>query len=318
MSASSDARHASHHATSANTASPTTKPLNICIASPDFAGADGDEGAALMVMANGLVAAGHNVTCLFLGAKEAHPGAWQQWVEIYRRNGLTLVALPQMNRPELGAPSHLLKSYEAYQWLKKNDRFDIIHFPDELGPGYHTATAKHHGVAFSRATICIGLRGINAWLKSGAPEQLNEPVEVDTQFMERRAVALADALVSPSQNLARWISDGEWAKVTQPAEPSPAAEAAQAIQALSIDPTNIVALKALARLHLNAGLPDAAEEACQWILTLDAADAEALEMIAEAHAINAKVEGAKQSGPAQQARRQSIQGFAAGLDAAFA
>jgi tetratricopeptide (TPR) repeat protein len=55
-----------------------------------------------------------------------------------------------------------------------------------------------------------------------------------------------------------------------------------AAQALSIDPTNAVALKTLARIHLNAGLHEAAQEACQLILKRDAQDAEALQMIEEA------------------------------------
>jgi hypothetical protein len=57
-----------------------------------------------------------------------------------------------------------------------------------------------------------------------------------------------------------------------------------AIQALSIDPSNAVALKVLARIHLNAGLLEAAQEACQLILKDDATDAEALEMMEESKA----------------------------------
>jgi cytochrome c-type biogenesis protein CcmH/NrfG len=64
-----------------------------------------------------------------------------------------------------------------------------------------------------------------------------------------------------------------------------------AIQALSIDPANAVALKVLARIHLKAGLHEAAEEACQWILKRDANDAEALEMIEEARLLEARVPG---------------------------
>ena len=67
-------------------------------------------------------------------------------------------------------------------------------------------------------------------------------------------------------------------------------EAAQAaIQALSIDLSNPVALKALARIHLNAGLHEAAQEACQLILKRNPKDAEALQMIEEALVQEAKL-----------------------------
>jgi len=185
------------------------RPLDICIASPEFIGPSphGASGIAHTAMAQGLAAAGHQVTCLFLGAKSPSTHEWHRWVEKYRCDGLTLVALPQINASELVAPANLIKSYEAYHWLKKNDRFDIIHFPERHGPGYHTLTAKHHGLAFGRATICVGLHAMTAWLRAADPKPVNALTEVDTEFMERRAVALADAVVSSSQNLVDWISD---------------------------------------------------------------------------------------------------------------
>jgi cytochrome c-type biogenesis protein CcmH/NrfG len=63
-----------------------------------------------------------------------------------------------------------------------------------------------------------------------------------------------------------------------------------AIQALSIDPTNAVALKVLARIHLKAGLHEAAQEACHLILKHDANDTEALQMMEEARLQEAKLE----------------------------
>jgi glycosyltransferase involved in cell wall biosynthesis len=186
--------------------------LNICIASPEFIGLSRhcSTGIAYTALAQALAAAGHQVTCLFLGAKDPSPEAWEHWVEKYRRDGLTLIALPQINVSELVAPPHLIKSYETFQWLKRNDRFDIIHFPDRQGPGYHTLTAKHHGLAFGRATICVGLHNMSAWLKAVDQGHVNDLAEVDTEFMERRTVALADAIVSPSHYLLNWISDQQW------------------------------------------------------------------------------------------------------------
>jgi glycosyltransferase involved in cell wall biosynthesis len=188
------------------------RPLNICIASPEFIGLTRhcSTGIAYTALAQALAAAGHHVTCLFLGTKDPSAQAWEQWVEKYKRDGLTLIALPQINASELVAPPHLIKSYETYHWLKKNDRFDIIHFPDRQGPGYHTLTAKHHGLAFGRTTICVDLQSMSAWLKAVDREYVNDSPEVDTDFMERRTVALADAVVSPSHYLLNWISDQQW------------------------------------------------------------------------------------------------------------
>ena len=186
--------------------------LNICIASPDFIGLTrhSSTGVAYTALGQALVAAGHNVTCLFLGAKDSSPHAWEQWVEKYKRDGLTLIAVPRLHDSRMVAPLHLIKSYETYHWLKRNDRFDIIHFPDRQGPGYHTLTAKHHGLAFGHTTICVGLHSMSAWLKSVDHEYVKDSAEADTEFMERRTVALADAVVSPSQYLLNWVSRQQW------------------------------------------------------------------------------------------------------------
>lgn len=187
------------------------RPLNICIASPEFIGltATCNTGVAYTALAQALAAAGHHVTCLYLGPNDCSKESWEQWVDKYKKDGLTLVAVPQINASELVAPPHLIRSYETYHWLKKNDRFDIIHFPDRKGPGYHTLTAKHHGLAFARTTICVDLHSMSAWLKA-VDQDYADLTELDTSFMERRTVALADAVVSPSHYLLKWISQHQW------------------------------------------------------------------------------------------------------------
>lgn len=179
------------------------RPLHICIASPEFIGlsAHGGAGVAYTAMAQALAAAGHKVTCLFLGTVDTLSKEWHRWVARYRNDNLTLVALPQIKASELVAPSHLIKSYETYHWLKRNDRFDIIHFPDQRGPGYHTVTAKRSGLAFGRTTICVGLHNMTAWLQGSREDCPDMSAEAETVFMERQALALADAVVSPSHYL---------------------------------------------------------------------------------------------------------------------
>lgn len=67
-------------------------------------------------------------------------------------------------------------------------------------------------------------------------------------------------------------------------------EAAQAaLRAISLDPSDATALKVLARIHLDAGQHEAAEQACGQVLRRDAQDEEAAEMMREAQAQAAKL-----------------------------
>ncbi|MGA3179226.1 MAG: tetratricopeptide repeat protein [Verrucomicrobiota bacterium] len=62
-----------------------------------------------------------------------------------------------------------------------------------------------------------------------------------------------------------------------------------ALRALSLDPTDLVALKVLARIHLNAGQHEAAQQACRLILEQDEQDSEARHMFEEAIIQEAKL-----------------------------
>lgn len=68
------------------------------------------------------------------------------------------------------------------------------------------------------------------------------------------------------------------------------AEAAQAaIRAVRLDPCDAASLKVLARIHLDAGQHEAAEQACRRVLRGDPQDTEAGQMMEEAMAQAAKL-----------------------------
>ena len=62
-----------------------------------------------------------------------------------------------------------------------------------------------------------------------------------------------------------------------------------AIRAVALDPGDLVGLKVLARIHLDAEQPEAARQACQLVLRKNAGDADAIQMIEEAMVLEAKL-----------------------------
>jgi tetratricopeptide (TPR) repeat protein len=62
-----------------------------------------------------------------------------------------------------------------------------------------------------------------------------------------------------------------------------------AVRAISLDPRDAVGLKVLARIHLDAGQPEAARQACRLVLRRDPQDADANQMLEEVFIQEAKL-----------------------------
>ena len=86
----------------------------------------------------------------------------------------------------------------------------MIHFPELLGHGYYSVLAKHQGLAFKNTMLCVGVHSPISWIREINRELPMTADEPETDFMERESVALADAVVSPSQYLLGWMQAHGW------------------------------------------------------------------------------------------------------------
>ncbi len=100
-------------------------------------------------------------------------------------------------------------SYLAYRWLKERD-FEVIHFPEWMGLGYYSVIAKRQGLAFQGCTIVVGLHSPTAWDATGNLEFPGCVDHLERQFMERKSIAYADILFSPTQYMIGWAADQGW------------------------------------------------------------------------------------------------------------
>jgi SAM-dependent methyltransferase/Tfp pilus assembly protein PilF len=82
------------------------------------------------------------------------------------------------------------------------------------------------------------------------------------------------------------------------------AEAAATV-ALVLDPKQRIALKVMARVHLDAGRPDAARACCERVLAHDSADADALQLRAQCQAPSLNVRAALPGNPFAAAARSA-------------
>ncbi len=182
----------------------------ICIATDDIVGPvrNGGIGTAYSGLAQVLAAAGHDVTVLYTASQVCESESIDHWIDYYARLGVHFVALPAPEG-EVGASRALVVSYSIYEWLKQHS-FDIVHFPDWQGRAYYSCLAKRQGLAFADTLLCIGTHGPRSWNRMGNESFPSTTDQLETEFMERRAVEAADVVISPSRFMLEWMRGCGW------------------------------------------------------------------------------------------------------------
>ena len=140
---------------------------------------------------------------------------FSHWEQYYRdEHNIKLVGLYRPNQNYIGR--QLLESHEVYKYLKTHEHvFDIAHFHDYRGAAYYSLLAKTQGLFLRNLLIVIQTHGNNKWAKVvGNSEVLGDVGELEMDFMERRAVKLADFVVSPSRYLLEWMRRESWSENT--------------------------------------------------------------------------------------------------------
>lgn len=188
----------------------SSRKTRVCIASFDFVGPvkNGGVGTAFTSLGEGLAAAGHDVTFLFLAGQWCENRTMDYWVEYYRKKNIRFVPMPASGL-SFDTRWHLQKGYEGYLWLK-DQNFDVVHFSEWKGSGYYSLLAKQQGLAFAQTVLCVHTHGPTLWHKLSNSEYVTQLDDVEIDFIERSSVRLADVLASPSQYLVRWMIEQGW------------------------------------------------------------------------------------------------------------
>ncbi len=185
--------------------------LRICIATPEIIGLtrNGGIGTTYANLAATLAAAGHEVTILYLLSSCEPVTNEQSAVDSYKKKGIRLLRLPREEPSRIMATEVASISYSAYRWLKQRD-FDVIHFPEWMGLGYYSVLAKHQGLAFQDCTMVVGLHGPSIWVTTANLDFICDFEYLERCFMERRSIAYADVLLSPTQYMISWAAEQGW------------------------------------------------------------------------------------------------------------
>jgi glycosyltransferase involved in cell wall biosynthesis len=186
--------------------------MRICVASSEFLGpfSNGGIGTAYTKLGEALNGAGHDVTFLYTQGYYTHTAPIVHWIEVYRQRGIRFVPLPESPVNLSSLSPNLATSHRVFLWLREHDGFDVVHFPEYGGSGYHSVLAKHQGLILRRTTTVVGLHGSSRWARSANEQLSSSGKDLEDDFIERRAAELADIVWSPGRYMLDWARQHGW------------------------------------------------------------------------------------------------------------
>jgi glycosyltransferase involved in cell wall biosynthesis len=188
----------------------------VLIVTPDILGPirNGGIGTAFGALAQTLAQTGHAVTILYtLGGHCEDGGSIERWQQHYAALGIRFVPiwLEHGEPPVLDAPHHAWRAYRVYLWLKQHQGdYELAYFPEWKGESYYALQAKRLGLDFARLRIIVVTHSSTTWAESGnyvVPQQFDDLL---LEFLERRSIEMADAVISPSQYMIHWMRHRGW------------------------------------------------------------------------------------------------------------
>ncbi len=189
------------------------EPARVCVVSFEVAGMTGGGiGTASTSLAESLARAGHEMTLLFTGWQEADAGEHnERWRAHYAERGVRLAFVRRPGTSTVKSPHFPARSaYEVYAWLRREQPFDVVHLPENMGHGAYAQLAKRHGPQFAATTFVIGTHGPTRWAAEANRVALTREEFLVNEALEHISVAYADVLLGPSRYLHDYMRTRGW------------------------------------------------------------------------------------------------------------
>ena len=179
-------------------------PLRVCIVTEEIIGPVRNGGIASTYyhLSKGLAAHGHEVHVLFLKGPVVQDETPQHWVEHFAEFGVTLHYLEMPKRPLWGAATEWQERFAAaYNWLRAQENFDVIHGSEWRGGLVYALMAKRLGLAFQESLFVIKTSSPHIWNRHYQMQPIERRELVLAAYAEQRCVELADMVVGGSAHL---------------------------------------------------------------------------------------------------------------------
>ena len=186
--------------------SDSARRLRVCIVTEEIFGPvrNGGISSTYMYLAKMLAKAGHDVSVLYLKGNRCEDHTIQYWIDWYARDNVKLVPLPLGDSSVLGG-SWQTKHYAAYQWLKDQPDFDVVHTSEWRGGCYYALLAKRQGIAFQNTVFLVKTSSPHVWNRHYQMQFLGDAEAMKVLYPEQMCVENADIVIGGSAHLLRFM-----------------------------------------------------------------------------------------------------------------
>jgi glycosyltransferase involved in cell wall biosynthesis len=153
-------------------------------------------------LAKGLAAQGHEVHVLFLKGPVVQDKTPEFWVDRYAEFGVTLHYLDVSETTLWGASPAWQRRYaSAYEWLRDQDPFDVVHTSEWRGGLVYALMAKRLGLAFRDTLFLVKTSSPHIWNRHYQMLPITDTNLVAAAYAEQKCVELADVVIGGSAHL---------------------------------------------------------------------------------------------------------------------
>ena len=186
----------------------------ILIITPDIIGPvkGGGIGSAFFNLAVFLRKEGYSVEILYvLGDYRETKESINYWIDYYRNLDIKFIPLIGEKYEKVKSYVYRDYAYRVYLWLKEHkEKYKIIIFPEWMGSLYYVLLVKRLSLDFQDKIFIANVHSPEIWAYLGNFKLPDFVDLVERDYMERKCIAWADILVSPSQYMLNWLKENKF------------------------------------------------------------------------------------------------------------
>ena len=153
-------------------------------------------------LAKGLAAQGHEVHVLYLKGAVVDDETPEFWAKRYAEFGISLHYLDVPRAQAWAAsPNWQLRYAAAYEWLRDQDTFDVVHTSEWRGGLVYALMAKRLGLAFRDTLFLVKASSPHVWNRHYQMLPITDTHLVAAAHAEQMCVELADMVIGGSAHL---------------------------------------------------------------------------------------------------------------------